>query len=104
MEDNEFRKWLGLPTECDGVSCVELEYLVEMDILYLFDAMDYEVYSDLLEFYAADFVCFDYTGNYHNDVLAPLISQQELYSGFPIKNRTKTTWDLILEYHRSKHS
>ena len=104
LKNDAFRKWLGLPTECGDLACSEIEDLVEMDILYIFDAMDYEVYSDLLDFYAADFVCFDYTGNYHNDVLTPLISRQELYPGFPIKNRTKTTWDLILEYHGSKHS
>ena len=100
LERRELREWMGLPTE---VAYAEVAQLERMDVLYVYDAMDYDVYSKLVEFYWQDFVCFDYAADYRSDVLQPLVLYQEEFAGFPVKNRTKTNWDRILEYWHSKH-
>ena len=68
LERRDFSEWLGLPTEV-----AELE---RMDVLYVYDAMDYDVYSKLVAYYWQDFVCFDYAADYRSDVLQPLMLYQ----------------------------
>merc|ERR1712157_331873 len=101
LMDKEFRQWMGLQIEIDDEMEEELE---RMDILYVYDAMDYEIYSKLVEYYWQDFVCFDYKADYKHDVLDYLTANQEKYKGFPVKNRTKTNWDLIVEFYYSKQN
>merc|ERR1712013_919188 len=93
----EFGELMGLPKSVNVLSAHEA-------VLFVMDAMDYEAYSKVVDFYWQDFVCFDYAADYMRDVLQPLITYQDQFEGFPVKNRTKTNWDRIIEYWDSKHA
>eukprot|EP01083_Nonionella_stella_P093125 260838_1 len=103
LMDEGFRTWMGLKVKLDEEhSYKDVEDLVRMDMLYVYDVMDYELYSKIVEYYWQDFVCFDYAADYKHDVLDYLTAFQDAYPGFNVINRTKTNWDSILEYYYSK--
>ena len=103
--DVKFREWMGLKIKLtESRRFEEIDDLVKMDILYVYDAINYEVYSKIVEYYWQDFVCFDYAADYKRDVLDYLTAFQQKYDGFPVKNRTKTNWDLILDFYYSKEN
>ena len=109
LYDKDFRQLMGLKIKLksndgniDGIMFNDIDDLEKMDILYIYDAMDYEIYSKIVEYYWQDFVCFDYAAHYKHDVLDKLSLSQTKYPGFPIKNRTETNWDKILNYYYSK--
>merc|ERR1712154_556788 len=105
LMEQEFREWIGLKVKLNENSNYnDIEDLERMDILYIYDAMDYEIYSKIVEYYWQDFVCFDYAAHYKHDVLDYLTKFQDEYPGFPVKNRTKTNWDSILEYYYLKQN
>ena len=100
LNDQDFREWIGLKVELrERQTFDDIEGLERMDILYIYDAMDYEIYSKIVEYYWQDFVCFDYKAHYKHDVLDHLIKEQGNYPGFPVKNRTETNWDKIVKYY-----
>ena len=69
LMDKAFREYMGLPVSVGDGTFEDITDLERMDALYVYDAMDYDVYSKLVEYYWQDFVCFDYAADYKHDVL-----------------------------------